>query len=81
MMVHFTQETQQRWAPPVEAGSEDGTMLWLPGGVFLELRMVSAVRSPAAAYSRCQLQLSIALRFIAQDSSLQGVDNELQGLL
>ena len=45
-MVYFTQETQQRWGPPLGAGSEDGAMLWLPGGVFLELRMVSAVRRP-----------------------------------
>ena len=45
VMVHFTQETQQRWAPPSGPGSEDGAMLWLPGGVYLELRMVSAVRS------------------------------------
>ena len=43
VMVHFTQETQQRWAPPSGSGSEDGAMLWLPGGVFLELRMESAV--------------------------------------
>ena len=67
-MVHFTQETQQRWAPPSGAGSEDGAMLWLPGGVFLELRMVSAVRSqPPASVNEITL-LRCSAMFIEKPS-------------
>ncbi len=42
MLLHFSQETLQRWGAP-QAHPQDGAALWLPGRLLVQLRMVPAV--------------------------------------